>query len=199
MSMVSYWVAQKELAKHEREVKILNQRIRERIAHPSDIRSLRKELVEAYKIKPEEGLSLEEAVNSLNHLFKEVGEQYRIEKHRIDVLKNTEDNYIEPIKDIVLGFVDYIKQIVESCKKIREFNYKQDSYRGRLPTLTRILYNLKNFASTMSNQINVYLEEPTHLEQTKMLQYLDSSLEQIIKKYRREIGRIIPESGKLVY
>ena len=199
MSMVSYWVAQKELAKHEREVKILNQRIRERIAHPSDIRSLRKELVEAYKIKPEEGLSLEEAVNSLNHLFKEVGEQYRIEKHRIDVLKNTEDNYIEPIKDIVLGFVDYIKQIVESCQRIREFNYKQNSYRGKLPTLTRILYNLKNFASPISNQINVYLREPTHVGQTKMLQYLDSSLEQIIRKYRREIGRIIPESGKLVY
>ncbi len=105
------------------------------------------------------------------------------------------------VRNTIIGFKDYLDNIVESSKQIREFNYRQDNYRGKLPVLTAILYNLKNFASTISKQISHYLNEknPTSLEQTKVLHFIDSSLEQITRKYRREIGRIIPESGKICY
>ncbi len=73
MSMTSLWVAHQEIARQKFEENKLNQKIRNRITKISDIGSLRKELVSAYRINPRKNnLPLEDSINSLNNLFKEM-------------------------------------------------------------------------------------------------------------------------------
>lgn len=201
MSMTSLWVAHQEIARQKFEENKLNQKIRNRIAKASAIGSLRKELVSAYRINPGKKPSLEDSINSLNNLFKEVKEEHEILMPQTRIIQIDENTSPSFVRNTIIGFKDYLDNIVEYSQKIREFNYKQDNYQGKLPALTAILYNLKNFASTISKQISLYLNKknPTALEQTKILHFIDSSLEQITRKYRREIGRIIPESGKIYY
>lgn len=192
MSMISLAIAYRYLARQKNEEILLKQRIRERRTNVSLIRSLRKELVEAYNTLGRN--TLEDFINSLDSLFTEMNSDYKtlLPQTRITQIdENTPPGFVD---STIRKFNSYLGQIVESSQRIRELNYKQDVYRGKLPTLTAVLYNLKNFASTISNQINFYLDkkDPTALEQTKILHFIDTSLEQITRKYRREIGRIIP-------
>src|SRR3989344_5819057 len=116
-------------------------------------------------------------------------------------LRNKEKINPALLRNIIGGFKDYLEDVLESSEEIRRYNSKEGVYWNRLRTLSKKLKNLEVFTSGISREINFYLdiEEPTTVEQTRILQYLEKSLEQIIIKYRKEIGRIIPESGKLVY
>lgn len=198
MSMISLGIAYQQLARQKNEENVLNQKIRERRTNVSLIKSLREELAEAYTTIRRK--TLEDSINSLDSLFTEMNLAYGtlLPQTRITQIdENTPPGFVD---STIRKFNNYLGQIIESSQRIRELNYKQDVYRGKLPTITAVLYNLKKFASTISNQINFYLdkENPTALEQTKILHFIDTSLEQITRKYRREIRRSIPKRTSLI-
>jgi len=203
MSMVSYAIALEQNARRRNEENKLKLERRERVSVDyKNKKELIKELIGAFGLEPEKkpSPSLEDSLNSLTDLFRDIENDYEI-LPKSKELRNKEKINPALLRNIIGGFKDYLEDVLESSEEIRRYNSKEGVYWNRLRTLSKKLKNLEVFASGISREINFYLdiEEPTTVEQTRILQYLEKSLEQIIIKYRKEIGRIIPESGKLVY